>query len=177
MFKRIEKKQKRQAEIDELGLDENAKEMLGIQDTDSDESESESDAEASEDEMGPNVAEGDVSLMTTEWLDTGNSGSEDEEDSDMSFSGLDRSSSYDSFDEDDLPRSVTHLQFSADHTPLEMTPQVQPRSVSASPSPSPSPSPCPTPTGPVHQISTPNHANRASLSKTWMPVLKLQRCP
>ena len=82
MFKRIEKKQKRQAEIDELGLDENAKEMLGIQDTDSDESESESDAEASEDEMGPNVAEGDVSVMTTEWLDTGNSGSEDEEDSD-----------------------------------------------------------------------------------------------
>ncbi|PAV16229.1 hypothetical protein PNOK_0784900 [Pyrrhoderma noxium] len=82
MFKRIEKKQKRQAEIDELGLDENAKEMLGIQDTDSDESESESDASASEDEMGPNVAEGDVSMMTTEWLDTGNSGSEDEEDSD-----------------------------------------------------------------------------------------------
>ncbi|KLO16387.1 hypothetical protein SCHPADRAFT_926618 [Schizopora paradoxa] len=92
---------------------------------------------------------------------------EDEEDSDTSFSGLDRSSSYDSFDEDDLPRSVTHLQFSADHTPLEMTPQVQPRSVSASPSPSPSPSPCPTPTGPVHQISTPTHVNRASLSKTW----------
>lgn len=92
---------------------------------------------------------------------------EDEEDSDMSFTGLNRSASFDSFDEDDLPRSVTHLQFAADHGGLDLTPQMQPRSVSASPSPSPSPSPCPTPTGPVHQISTPSHANRASLSKTW----------
>ncbi|KAF7336834.1 hypothetical protein MVEN_02119500 [Mycena venus] len=38
MFKRVEKRRKRQEEEEELGLDEDAKEVLGLNDTDSDES-------------------------------------------------------------------------------------------------------------------------------------------
>jgi hypothetical protein len=40
MFKRIEKRRRKKEEEDNLGLDENAKEILGMHDTDSDESDS-----------------------------------------------------------------------------------------------------------------------------------------
>lgn len=43
MFKRIEKRRRKKIEEDELGLDENMKEILGMHDTDSDESDSDSD--------------------------------------------------------------------------------------------------------------------------------------
>ena len=43
MFKRIEKKAKKRKRDEELGLDDEAKQVLGLQDTDSDESESDSD--------------------------------------------------------------------------------------------------------------------------------------
>ncbi|KAG9315019.1 hypothetical protein JVU11DRAFT_4130 [Chiua virens] len=47
MFKRVERKRKRREEDDELGLDENMKDTLGLVDTESDESDSDdSDADA-----------------------------------------------------------------------------------------------------------------------------------
>ncbi|TDL25671.1 hypothetical protein BD410DRAFT_895903 [Rickenella mellea] len=45
MFKRVTKKLKKRDEEEELGLDEEAKEILGMHDTDSDESESDSDSD------------------------------------------------------------------------------------------------------------------------------------
>lgn len=45
MFKRVEKRLKRKEREDELGLDEDMKEVLGFNDTDSDESESEVDSD------------------------------------------------------------------------------------------------------------------------------------
>jgi len=53
MFKRIEKRRRKKEEEDELGLDENAKEILGMHDTDSDES----DSDASNHEPVPKVVE------------------------------------------------------------------------------------------------------------------------
>ena len=43
MLKRVDKRRRKKAEEEKLGLDEEVKEILGIQDTDSEESESESD--------------------------------------------------------------------------------------------------------------------------------------
>lgn len=48
MFKRVEKRIKRKKQEDELGLDEDMKDVLGLNDTDSDESES--DVDDSEDD-------------------------------------------------------------------------------------------------------------------------------
>lgn len=45
MFKRVEKRIKRKKHEDELGLDEDMKDVLGLNDTDSDESESDIDSE------------------------------------------------------------------------------------------------------------------------------------
>jgi len=52
MFKRIEKRRKKKEEEDQLGLDEDMKDVLGIQDTDSDETDSDSDLSASAAEIG-----------------------------------------------------------------------------------------------------------------------------
>jgi hypothetical protein len=43
MFKRVEKRRRKKVEEEELGLDEDMKEILGMHDTDSDESDSDSD--------------------------------------------------------------------------------------------------------------------------------------
>jgi hypothetical protein len=43
MFKRVEKRRRKKEEEEALGLDEDMKEIMGIQDTDSEESESDSD--------------------------------------------------------------------------------------------------------------------------------------
>ena len=56
MFKRVDKRRRKKEEEDKLGLDEEMKEILGIQDTDSEESESESDDDDDEEEE----PEGDV---------------------------------------------------------------------------------------------------------------------
>jgi len=50
MFKRVDKRRRKKEEEEKLGLDEEVKEILGIQDTDSEESESESDSDESEEE-------------------------------------------------------------------------------------------------------------------------------
>ncbi|KAH8825300.1 hypothetical protein DL96DRAFT_176307 [Flagelloscypha sp. PMI_526] len=50
MFKRVERRQRRKAKEEELGLDEDTKEFLGLQDTDSDESNS-SEEDSSGDEQ------------------------------------------------------------------------------------------------------------------------------
>ena len=55
MFKRVEKRIRKKEKEEELGLDGDMKEMLGMNDTDSDESESESSG--SEDESGDEVME------------------------------------------------------------------------------------------------------------------------
>ncbi|KAF9468000.1 hypothetical protein BDZ94DRAFT_1318120 [Collybia nuda] len=49
MFKRVEKRRRKRAEEEELGLDNNMKEVLGIHDTDSEESDSDSDQSLSGD--------------------------------------------------------------------------------------------------------------------------------
>ena len=87
--------------------------------------------------------------------ENGLAGYEDEEDSDLSFTCPSRSMSSSSLDED-LPRSVQHLQVAAQ---------------TLSSSPSPSPSPCLTPVShptalpePTHTVS---HERQSSLSKNW----------
>ena len=49
MFKRVEKRRKRKEDEEELGIDEEMKEVLGLQDTDSSESESGSDSDSDSD--------------------------------------------------------------------------------------------------------------------------------
>jgi hypothetical protein len=46
MFKRVEKRRRKKEEEEKLGLDDDMKEVLGMQDTDSDESDSDSDSES-----------------------------------------------------------------------------------------------------------------------------------
>lgn len=64
MFKRVQKRQRKQEEEEELGLDSEMKEVLGLHDTDSEESDSSSDDESSgsegkaEGEEGATSAEG-----------------------------------------------------------------------------------------------------------------------
>jgi hypothetical protein len=48
MFKRVDKRRRKKEEEDKLGLDEEVKEILGIQDTDSEESVSDSDSDSDE---------------------------------------------------------------------------------------------------------------------------------
>jgi hypothetical protein len=50
MFKRVDKRRRKKAEEEKLGLDEEVKEILGIQDTDSEESVSESESDEGEEE-------------------------------------------------------------------------------------------------------------------------------
>ncbi|KAL5504257.1 hypothetical protein ACEPAH_8331 [Sanghuangporus vaninii] len=78
MFKRVTKKQKKREQEEELGLDDDTRQMFGLQDTDSDESSSQSDSE-SDDEPDRSEAEADI---RTEWLAAEGSSSEDENDSD-----------------------------------------------------------------------------------------------
>lgn len=78
MFKRIEKKQKKQADDEERGLDEETKQILGMHDTDSDESDSGSDSDSDSDGSGAELdgmAEGSGGEMEAEWL--GADGGED----------------------------------------------------------------------------------------------------
>lgn len=79
----------------------------------------------------------------------------EDEDSDMSFTCQSRSLSSSSL-EDEMPRSVQHLQVAA-------------QNLSSSSSPSPSPSPCPTPRSFPGDTESANksHERRASLSKAW----------
>ncbi|KAL5486132.1 hypothetical protein ACEPAI_7176 [Sanghuangporus weigelae] len=78
MFKRVTKKQKKREQEEELGLDDDTRQMFGLQDTDSDESSSQSNSE-SDDELDRGEAEADI---RTEWLAAEGSSSEDENDSD-----------------------------------------------------------------------------------------------
>lgn len=64
MFKRVDKRRRKKEEEEKLGLDEEVKEILGIQDTDSEESESDSD-------------DGEEESVADEEM---NSGEEDEDD-------------------------------------------------------------------------------------------------
>jgi hypothetical protein len=68
MFKRVDKRRRKKEEEEKLGLDEEVKEILGIQDTDSEESESDSDdgeeesvaeEEEEEEEMDSGEEDGD----------------------------------------------------------------------------------------------------------------------
>ncbi|KAJ7649998.1 hypothetical protein FB45DRAFT_6832 [Roridomyces roridus] len=63
MFKRVEKRRRKHEEEEELGLDGEMKDVLGLNDTDSDESESESDNsddEGPEDDEGGDLEEADL---------------------------------------------------------------------------------------------------------------------
>ena len=73
MFKRVDKRRRKKEEEEKLGLDEEVKEILGIQDTDSEESESDSDDGEGEE----SVAEEEEEEEEEEEMD---SNEEDEED-------------------------------------------------------------------------------------------------
>lgn len=103
MFKRMARKVKRKERDEELGLDEEAKQVLGLQDTDSDESETDSEVNS---DLGSN-SDSDASLdsdldvgsdagMKTEWLGAEGYGSEEDEGSDDDSLDLD-------FDDDEDP--------------------------------------------------------------------------
>jgi len=72
MFKRVEKRHRKKVEEEELGLDEDMKEILGMHDTDSEESES-----GSEQSSGGDIDEGQDGLPNEE--DFGQSESDDED--------------------------------------------------------------------------------------------------
>lgn len=96
MFKRIAKKQKKQKRDEELGLDEETKQVFGMQDTDSDESDSGSSSasgsgltsEDDSDEEGGSEIEDGAGLQT-EYLAADDDGSEDEGGSDEEGLDLD----------------------------------------------------------------------------------------
>ena len=95
MFKRVERRKKRQEKEEELGLDAETKEVLGLHDTDSEESESESEKDVS-----GNEDEDDAEELSDA------SGEEDQEDAEHDHD--DEGSAEDSEDELVLPNiSVT----------------------------------------------------------------------
>ena len=97
MFKRVERRKKRQEKEEELGLDAETKEVLGLHDTDSEESESESEKDGSANE---NEDEDDAEELSDA------SGEEDQEDAEHDHD--DEGSAEDSEDELVLPNiSVT----------------------------------------------------------------------
>ncbi|THH12331.1 hypothetical protein EW145_g88 [Phellinidium pouzarii] len=70
--------------------------------------------------------------------------------------------------DEDLPSSVSHLRLAVNGTPVPSGGDVPLTSRSLSSSPSPFSSPCPTPVPPLSpEVRSVQHANRASLSKTW----------
>ncbi|KAJ7158496.1 hypothetical protein C8R46DRAFT_393131 [Mycena filopes] len=79
MFKRVEKRRRKQEEEEELGLDEDAKDVLGLNDTDSDESESDSENSESDAEGGAGVNE-EAEGEEGEDEDEGSSEEEEEDD-------------------------------------------------------------------------------------------------
>lgn len=83
MFKRVEKRRRRQEKEEALGLDSDLKEVLGLQDTDSDESDSSSDdqSDASDvegDEAAPEDSGAEAAGAEDE--DVGSADSSDDED-------------------------------------------------------------------------------------------------
>lgn len=78
MFKRVEKRRRKKEEEDELGLDEDTKEVLGMQDTDSDESNSDSDSDS--DSGGSDVGE-DINGNGDEEVENDAEGGDEEDDS------------------------------------------------------------------------------------------------
>ncbi|KZT40022.1 hypothetical protein SISSUDRAFT_1044813 [Sistotremastrum suecicum HHB10207 ss-3] len=93
MFKRVRKRQQRKAKEEELGLDDEAKEVLGLNDTDSDESDSssgkDSDPESgSEAEDSNELPKQDTKASGSSEVDEEeNSGSDDESDEDEPLPG------------------------------------------------------------------------------------------
>lgn len=65
MFKRVEKKRKKLEEEEELGIDEDMKEFMGVNDTDSDESASDSDSSSDEHSDADQLQSGNEDLEET----------------------------------------------------------------------------------------------------------------
>ncbi|KAF8843723.1 hypothetical protein BDN67DRAFT_963897 [Paxillus ammoniavirescens] len=59
MFKRVDRKRKKREEEEDLGLDEDMKEIMGLHDTDSDESDSDSDSEGDSEDSSPDGVNAD----------------------------------------------------------------------------------------------------------------------
>ncbi len=76
MFKRVEKRRLKKEEEEELGIDEDMKEILGIHDTDSEESASDSDSDSEGEEDNE---EDDILADENESGEEGQSASEDED--------------------------------------------------------------------------------------------------
>lgn len=84
MFKRVEKRRRRQEKEEALGLDSDLKEVLGLQDTDSDESDSSSDDQSEESdveggETAPEESVGDADGVEDEEIGSAASSEEEEE--------------------------------------------------------------------------------------------------
>ncbi|KAI5116399.1 hypothetical protein M0805_005867 [Coniferiporia weirii] len=93
MFKRLTRKQERIEREEELGLDDETKQVLGMHDTDSDESDTDSDSDSDLDsdlDAGSELdGEGVDAQMRMEWLAAEGGGSEDEDESDEEGLDLD----------------------------------------------------------------------------------------
>ena len=85
MFKRVDKRRRKKEEEEKLGLDEEVKEILGIQDTDSEESESDSDEGEEEEEEEEEESVADDEEMNFGEEDEDDDEDEDEEDKDPSI--------------------------------------------------------------------------------------------
>lgn len=86
MFKRVARRQKRKEEEEELGLDEEMKEVMGLQDTDSSESESDSDddsASGSEGSVEGKQSPSRLSKIKGQKRKRGKESDEEEQDSDL----------------------------------------------------------------------------------------------
>lgn len=77
MFKRVEKRRLKKREEEELGIDEDMKEILGIHDTDSEESASDSDSDSEGEE---DKEEDDIAADVDESGGEGQSATEEEDD-------------------------------------------------------------------------------------------------
>ena len=71
MFKRVDRKRKKREEEEELGLDEDIKAIMGLNDTDSEESASESDSSSDGDSDAEQSGEGDLEEAGDETEDEG----------------------------------------------------------------------------------------------------------
>lgn len=81
MFKRVQKRQRRKEKEEELGLDEDMKEVLGLQDTDSEESESSSDeGDSSQGGLSENESDEEDGQEDVAQMSEGEEEEEEEED-------------------------------------------------------------------------------------------------
>lgn len=101
MFKRIERRQKRKEEEEELGINEEMKDIMGLQDTDSSESESDSDSDSDASGQAEGSDVGEARLKRKRGVADGDEGSDEEGDGEGSDVDEDASGGSGSDEEDE----------------------------------------------------------------------------